>query len=159
MKKSFFFYGLILLAQIALCQGKTQYKIVKKIPVGGEGGWDYMIVDDNSRLFISHGTEVDVVDANSGEMLGTIPDTKGVHGIALAPELGKGFISNGRDSSVTVFDLKTLATITKVPVTGKNPDAILYDPFSKKVYAFNGRTKNALSNYNNISYICGLQFF
>ncbi len=143
MKKSFAFYLLFLGAQIVFCQQKSEYKIVKKIPVGGDGGWDYMVVDENSRLFISHSSKVEVVDGVSGKLLGSIPDTKGVHGIALANEFGKGFISNGRDSSVTVFDLKTLATITKIPVTGKNPDAILYDPFSKKVFAFNGRTQNA----------------
>lgn len=143
MKKPLILFCLIFAVLPAFCQSSNHYKILKKIPVGGDGGWDYMTVDDKSRLFISHGSEVDVVDANSGKTLGVIPDTKGVHGIALAPELGKGFISNGRDSSVTVFDLNTLATITKIPVTGKNPDAILYDPFSKKVFAFNGRTRNA----------------
>jgi DNA-binding beta-propeller fold protein YncE len=142
MKKHSVLPLLMLVAGIAFGQKNSQYEVVRKIPVGGEGGWDYMTVDDNSRLFISHGTEVDVVDATTGNKLGVIPDTKGVHGIALAPEFGKGFISNGRDSSVTVFDLKTLATITKVPVTGKNPDAILYDAFSKRVFAFNGRTQN-----------------
>jgi DNA-binding beta-propeller fold protein YncE len=121
-----------------------QYKIAKKFPVAGEGGWDYLISDPHQgRLFISHGTVVNVVSEKTGALLGTIPDTKGVHGIALAFDLNKGFISNGRDSSVTVFDLKTLATITKVQVTGINPDCILYDPFSHKVFAFNGRTKNA----------------
>ena len=120
------------------------YKVTNKFPVPGEGGWDYLISEpETGRLFISHGTVVNVVDEKSGQLLGTIPDTKGVHGIALATNLGKGFISNGRDTSVTIFDLKTLATITKVHVTGINPDAILYDPFSHKVFAFNGRTKDA----------------
>ena len=120
------------------------YKIAHKFPVAGEGGWDYLISDPQTgRLFISHGSVVNVVDEKTGALLGTIPDTKGVHGIALATEFNKGFISNGRDSSVTVFDLKTLATLTKVPVTGINPDCILYDAFSHRVFAFNGRTKNA----------------
>jgi DNA-binding beta-propeller fold protein YncE len=143
MKKTLALSFTIVISLAALCQSAAHYKILKKIPVGGDGGWDYMIVDDKSRLFISHGSEVDVIDAHTGNKLGIIPDTKGVHGIALATELNKGFISNGRDSSVTIFDLTTLATITKVPVTGKNPDAILYDAYSKKVFAFNGRTKNA----------------
>ncbi len=120
------------------------YKVANKFPVAGEGGWDYLVSDPQSgRLFISHGSVVNVVDEKTGALLGTIPDTKGVHGIALATDLNKGFISNGRDTSVTIFDMKSLATITKVAVTGINPDAILYDPFSHKVFAFNGRTKNA----------------
>jgi YVTN family beta-propeller protein len=142
MKKQFILFGLIVIVNLALGQESAHYKIVKEIPVGGKGGWDYMTVDENSCLFISHGTEVDVVDAKSGKLLGVIHNTKGVHGIALAPDLGKGFISNGRDSSVTVFNFKTLKTLTKVPVTGINPDAILYDAFSKQVFAFNGRTHN-----------------
>ena len=83
------------------------------------------------------------MNASNGSLIGTIPDTKGVHGIALARDLNKGFISNGKDTSVTIFDLTTLATITKIKVTGKNPDAILYDPFSQKVFVFNGRTSNS----------------
>jgi YVTN family beta-propeller protein len=135
------FFLSFLISFSAIAQG---YKVVNKFPVPGEGGWDYLVSDpETGRLFISHGTVVNVIDEKTGKLLGTIPDTKGVHGIALAHDLNKGFISNGRDSSVTVFDLKTLATITKVTVTGKNPDAILYDPFSHKVFAFNGRSKNA----------------
>jgi DNA-binding beta-propeller fold protein YncE len=134
---------LILLLVSSLSSFAQHYKVANKFPVAGEGGWDYLVSDPESgRLFVSHGSVVNVVDEKTGALLGTIPDTKGVHGIALANDLGKGFISNGRDSSVTVFDLKTLATITKVQVTGINPDAILYDPFSHKVFAFNGRTKN-----------------
>lgn len=141
MNRFFFLFFLLLSACSATFA--QHYKITNKFPVAGEGGWDYLISDPQTgRLFISHGTVVNVVDEKTGTLLGTVPDTKGVHGIALANDLNKGFISNGRDSSVTVFDLKTLATITKVQVTGKNPDAILYDPFSHKVFAFNGRTKN-----------------
>ena len=134
----------ILLGLISITAFSQEYKILNKFPVPGSGGWDYLISEPQTgRLFISHGSEVNIINEKTGALLGTIPDTKGVHGIALATELGKGFISNGRDSSITIFDLKTLTTITKVPVTGINPDAILYDPFSKKVFAFNGRTKNA----------------
>jgi DNA-binding beta-propeller fold protein YncE len=141
MKKNVF--NLILMLS-AIAINAQNYKIVNKFPVEGEGGWDYIASDaETGRLFISHGTVVNVMDEKSGKLLGAIPDTKGVHGIAIANDLNKGFISNGRDSSVTVFDLKTLATLTKVQVTGKNPDAILYDPFSHKVFAFNGRTNNA----------------
>lgn len=142
MKKNALYLAILLMG-FATLQAQN-YKIVNKMPVEGEGGWDYLISDpETARLFISHGTVVNVVDEKSGKLLGTIPDTKGVHGIALAKDFNKGFISNGRDSSVTVFDLTSLATITKVRVTGKNPDAILYDPFSHKVFAFNGRTSNA----------------
>jgi YVTN family beta-propeller protein len=121
---------------------KSLYKI-SKIKVEGEGGWDYLISDDSTnRLFVSHGTVVNVVNSSDGKLIGTIPDTKGVHGIALAKDLNKGFISNGKDTSVTIFDLTTLATITKIKVTGKNPDAILYDPFSHNVFVYNGRSAN-----------------
>jgi YVTN family beta-propeller protein len=122
----------------------SEYKVVNKYHVPGEGGWDYLSVDESTgRVFISHGTVVDVVDGKTGTLLGMIPDTKGVHGIALAPELNKAFISDGKDSSVTVVDLKLLAFKEKVAVTGQNPDAILYDPFSQKVFVYNGRSANA----------------
>jgi YVTN family beta-propeller protein len=120
------------------------YKILNKFHIEGDGGWDYLNVDESTgRIFVSHSTVVQVIDEKDGKLLGTIPDTKGVHGIAIAPDLNKAFISNGRDSSVTVIDLKSLAFITKIPVTGQNPDAILYDPFSHKVFVYNGRTANA----------------
>ena len=120
------------------------YRVSKKMNTGGDGGWDYLIVDEpTQRLFVSHGTVTQVVDIKSGTLLSTITDTKGVHGIAIANDLNKGFISNGRDTSVTVFNLKTLEVITKTKVTGLNPDAILYDEFSHKVFVYNGRTDNA----------------
>jgi YVTN family beta-propeller protein len=122
----------------------SEYKVLNKYHVPGEGGWDYLGVDESTgRVFVSHGTVVDVVDGKTGTLLGMIPDTKGVHGIALAPELNKAFISDGKDSSVTVVDLKLLAFKEKVAVTGQNPDAILYDPFSQKVFVYNGRSANA----------------
>jgi YVTN family beta-propeller protein len=125
-------------------KGSSGYKLVNKFHIEGDGGWDYLNVDElTGRIFVSHGTVVQVIDEKDGKLLGTIPDTKGVHGIAIANDLNKAFISNGRDSSVTIIDLKSLAFITKVPVTGQNPDAILYDPFSHKVYVYNGRTANA----------------
>jgi YVTN family beta-propeller protein len=118
---------------------QSNYKIINKIHVDGDGGWDYISVDEsNGRIYVSHATMAQAVDIKTGKVVGTIPDTKGIHGIAIAADLNKGFTSNGRDSSVTVFNLKTLAVITKVKVTGRNPDAILYDPFSKKVFTFNG---------------------
>jgi YVTN family beta-propeller protein len=124
--------------------GDSKFKIANKFDIIGDNGWDYLTSDDSSgRLFISHGNMVQVVDEKSGVIIGTIPDTKGVHGIAIANDLNKGYISNGRDSSVTVFDLKTLSVLAKIKVTGRNPDAILYDYFSHKVFTFNGGSSNS----------------
>jgi DNA-binding beta-propeller fold protein YncE len=118
------------------------YQLSKKIPIPGQGGWDYLKVDESARrLYISHGTRVDVLDVDSGEVLGNIP-TLGVHGIALAPELGRGFISDGKAAKVLIFDLKTMKVIQEVAV-GKNPDAIIYDPASSRVFAFNGGSNSA----------------
>lgn len=122
----------------------AEYKVIKRWQVGGDGGWDYLRVDpDAHRIYISRGTHVMVVDEDSGKVIGDIPDTKGVHGIALAPELGKGFTSNGMEATVTVFDLKTLKPITKIKTTGDNPDSIIYDPQTKRVFTLNGRSSNA----------------
>jgi DNA-binding beta-propeller fold protein YncE len=148
MKKLFFIVSCFILlgwsSFLKAQTGPSEYKIVNKFHIEGDGGWDYLNVDESSgRIFVSHGTVVQVIDEKDGKLLGTIPDTKGVHGIAIAGDLNKAFISNGRDSSVTIIDLKSLAFITKVPVTGQNPDAILYDPFSHNVYVYNGRTANA----------------
>lgn len=118
--------------------------VIKTYKLSGEGGWDYLKMDPDSRhLFVSHGTHVLVIDADSGKQLGDIPDTPGVHGIALAPEFGRGFTSNGREGTVTIFDLKTLKPIGKVQNVGENPDAILYDPATKRVFTFNGRSQDS----------------
>jgi DNA-binding beta-propeller fold protein YncE len=120
------------------------YAVRQKVVVGGEGGWDYLIVDaDARRLYVTRGTHVQVFDADTLKPVGDIPDTAGVHGVALAPELGRGFISNGRANSVTIFEPKTLRTIEEVKIAGQNPDAILYDPASKRVFAFGGRSADA----------------
>jgi DNA-binding beta-propeller fold protein YncE len=120
------------------------YHVIRRIPVGGEGNWDYLRVDpDAKRIYLSRGTHMMVVDETSGKVIGDLPDTKGIHGVALAPELNKGFTSNGGDQSVTVFDLKTIKPITVIKVTGENPDSIIYDPQSKRVFTFNGRSSNA----------------
>jgi DNA-binding beta-propeller fold protein YncE len=120
------------------------YHVVRHIPVGGTGGWDYLTVDDTlRRLFLSHGTEVDVVNLASGKKVGVIDKLEGVHGIALAPDLGRGFISNGRSNMVTVFELSTLKRVADWKASGDNPDAILYDRASKRLLTFNGRGKNA----------------
>ena len=114
------------------------YHLVKKIALGGEGRWDYLTLDNQThRLYISRSSHVMVVDTDSGKAIGDIPDTDGVHGIALVPELNKGFTSNGHEATVTVFDLQTLKTLIKIPV-GKNPDAIIYDSASGHVFTFNG---------------------
>jgi DNA-binding beta-propeller fold protein YncE len=122
---------------------QSGYHQIKKINIGGEGGWDYLIADGAGRVYVSHGSEVDVVDTKKGEVAGKITGLKGVHGIALAPEFGRGFISNGQGNSVTIFDLKTLNRIGDDVTAGTNPDAIIYDPASKRVFAFNGRSSNA----------------
>ncbi|MGH9502194.1 MAG: YncE family protein [Terriglobales bacterium] len=119
------------------------YHVIKTFKLGGDGGWDYLTFDHASnRLYLSRSTHVIVIDASSGKPVGDIPDTPGVHGIALAPEFGRGFVSNGREGTVSVFDLKTLKVLSKVKA-GENPDAILYDPASKRVFAFNGRSHDA----------------
>jgi DNA-binding beta-propeller fold protein YncE len=121
----------------------TGYHITGEIQIGGEGGWDYLTADSGARrLYVSHATHVAVVDLDSNKVVGDIPNTPGVHGIAIADDLGKGFVSNGRGNSVTIFDLKTLKT-TGTAQTGENPDSIRYDAVSKRVFAFNGRSKSA----------------
>jgi DNA-binding beta-propeller fold protein YncE len=119
------------------------YEVVAKYPVGGTGGWDFLSVDEKRhRLYVSRGDHVQVLDIRSGKVVGDLLGTAGVHGVALAEDLGLGFTSNGRSDSVTVFDLNTFAVVETVKVTGANPDAILYDPFSKRVLTFNGRSAN-----------------
>jgi len=127
----------------AVCVAATGYHIIGEIPIGGEGGWDYLTVDSAAhRLYVSHASHVAVVDLETNKVVGDIPDTPGVHGIAIAPELNKGFISNGRGNNVTIFDLKTLKASGSA-AAGENPDSIRYDPASGRVFAFNGRSKSA----------------
>ncbi len=119
------------------------YSITKKISIPGQGSWDYLTVDEAARrLYVSHGTQVEVINVDSGNIIGTIPKTLGVHGIAIAPELGRGFVSNGQSSTVTIFDLKTLKPIADIP-TGQKPDAIIFDPATSRVFAFNGASNSA----------------
>lgn len=118
--------------------------IIKTYKLGGEGGWDYLKMDSDTRhLFISRSTHVIVIDADSGKPAGDIPDTPGVHGIAIASDLGRGFTSNGREGTVSIFDLKTLTPISKVQSVGQNPDAIIFDPATKRVFTFNGRSHDS----------------
>jgi YVTN family beta-propeller protein len=118
-------------------------EVLQHWKLGGAGSWDYLTLDAKGRLFVSRATRVDVVNAESGKIIGTIADTQGVHGIALADSLNRGFTSNGRANSVTAFDLDTLKVIQEAKVSGRNPDAILYEPAGKHVFTFNGASKDA----------------
>jgi len=123
--------------------GAEGYKVLTKYKIGGTGGWDYVSVDSaNRRIYASHGVTVEVLDADSGKVVGQIAQLHGVHGIAIAADLNKGFISNGQSNSVTVFDLKSLQK-TGEPATGQNPDAICYEPKTKRVFTFNGRSNDS----------------
>jgi YVTN family beta-propeller protein len=121
-------------------QKPNEYKVVKTYHIASPGGWDY-IAYNNGKLYISHGTQVNILNANSGDSIGIIPNTNGVHGIAFNNELNKGYTSNGRANSVTIFDLKTNKVLDSV-ATGQNPDAICYEPYSKTIITCNGRSKN-----------------
>jgi YVTN family beta-propeller protein len=135
--------SILLAFAISSVWAADSYQVTKKIPIPGQGGWDYLTVDEGSRrLYVSHGTQVEVLDLDSGAIVGKIENTQGVHGIAIAPDLGRGFVSDGQSSTVTIFDLKTLKTIAEVP-TGKKPDAIIYDPATSRVFAFNGGSNSA----------------
>jgi DNA-binding beta-propeller fold protein YncE len=119
------------------------YSVIKKIPIPGTGSWDYLTVDEAARrLYVSHGTQVEVLDIDALTVVGSIPKTPGVHGVALAPESGRGFVSNGQANNVMIFDLKTLKPISDVPA-GQKPDAIIYDPATSRVFAFNGGSNSA----------------
>jgi len=143
IRRGFFVSAAMLFISTILNAGPSGYHVSKTIKLGGDGGWDYLTVDARARrVYISRGTHVMVVDADTGALVGDIPNTNGVHGIAIAPDMDKGFISDGRDNNVTIFDVKTLKVMGTAP-TGKNPDAIIYDPASKRVFAFNGSSKDA----------------
>jgi YVTN family beta-propeller protein len=136
------FVSLVLLALLQAANGQN-YKLLKSIPIGDEGGWDYLSIDAKARkLYVTHASKIVIVDLAQDKVVGEIADTPGVHGFAIAPELGHGFSSNGAESRVSVIDLKTLKAITKIE-TGENPDAVLYEPARSEVYAFNGRGKSA----------------
>lgn len=140
MKKVLFFIAFLITGSLLHAQST---KVVNRFPLPGNGGWDYITVDEAANtVYTSHGNIVQAINAVDGKLIATIENLSGVHGITLAKDLNKGFISNGRDSSVTVIDLTTYKTITKIQITGKNPDAILYDSFSQLVFTFNGRTAN-----------------
>ena len=137
---------LLALAPLAAAQaaGTSHYRITHQVSLPGDEGWDYLLYDQaGHRLFVSHGSRVLVVDGDKLTVTGEIPDTPGVHGIALAQDLGRGYVSAGRAGTVVVFDLRTLARLKEIKVTGENPDAILYDPATHRVFTFNGRGRNA----------------
>lgn len=132
--------GAALVAAVALAAGN--YQLVKTVPVPGTGGWDYVTVDESARrVYVSHSTQVDVLDADAYTVVGTIPETPGVHGIAVASEFGRGYISAGKSDAAIAFDLKTLKPLGEIKV-GKKPDAIIYEPLTKRVYVMNGDSEN-----------------
>ncbi|MBI2795871.1 MAG: YncE family protein [Gemmatimonadetes bacterium] len=134
--------ALALSTTLAAAQDAAGYRLVKKIPVGGDGGWDYANVEGN-RLYVSHANKLVVIDLARDTVVGEVPNTPGIHGAAIATDLGRGFTSNGRDTTITIFDLRTLEKVGSVKATGANPDAIHYDAASKRVFTFNGRGLNA----------------
>ena len=137
------------------------YRVLQKIPVPGDGGYDYLYLDEPSqRLYVSHGSEVAVLDATAGASIGVIAGVAGVHGISVVPEIGKGFITNGKSGIVTVFDPKTLKSTGEIKSTGKNPDALVYDPASRRLFVFNhgsGQVTAIDSATNEITMIIGRQ--
>ena len=138
--------ALVLLGSLAVpvAGSDSPYKVVARYQPGGDGGWDLMALDSpGHRLFVSRSTRVQVIDLDTGKLLAEIPDTPGVHGIALAPNLNRGYTTNGRDSTVTVFDMKTLAPIARIHLPARGPDAILYEPASRRIFTFNGGSGNA----------------
>ncbi|MXV51969.1 YncE family protein [Pedobacter sp. HMF7647] len=133
----------VTLSIACFAQQTANMRILKTFPIGSAGGWDYLTVDhSNRKLYVSHSTQVNILDLGTGDSVGVIPNTNGVHGIALVETMGKGYTSNGRDNNCTVFDLKTDKEIGAIAV-GTNPDAIFFDDFSNKIFVFNGRSQDA----------------
>ena len=125
--------------------GQAQYAKIAEIPIGGAAAFDYLAIDSAAkRLYVTHGTEIVVIDTTTNQIVGRIADTPRVHGIAIVPELGRGFTTNGGENKVSIVDLKTLKTLSKVE-TGTNPDAITYDPSKKEIYTFNGGQKGGFN--------------
>ncbi|ASU32955.1 YncE family protein [Mucilaginibacter xinganensis] len=142
MKKTFYTLLVSCLACVSL-QAQT-YVLDKTISLPGSGGYDYLSIDKiNHRLYVSHGTTVNVIDLQTEKPVGVIEGMKGVHGIAIDNKANRGFISDGQANAVIAFDLKTLKTIATIPVNAKGPDAIIYDPFSDRVFSFNGESNNS----------------
>jgi hypothetical protein len=150
--KIFFITGacILLVSTILNAQSKPGYKISKTFHIASDGGWDYVAVGPGNKLYVSHGTQVNILDKNTGDSLGVISNTTGVHGIAFDEAAGKGFTSNGRLNNVTVFDIKTDKELAHI-ATGENPDAIMFDSFSKMIITCNGRSKD-LTVFDPVSY-------
>ncbi len=130
-------------AAVAASAPPSSYHVVKRWTIGGEGGWDYMNADAEARrLYVTHGTQVEVLDLDSGKSLGVIHGVSGAHGVALAPALGRGWIASGRDSAIVAFDLKTLALVSRIVVPARFPDALLYEPVSGRLFSFDGGSDN-----------------
>jgi len=145
MKKTFFIIlGVLLINSASFVLHAQNYVLDKKIALPGNGGYDYLSIDKiNNRLYVSHGTSVNVVDIATEKVIGTIDGMQGVHGIAIVNKYNKGFISDGKGTATIAFDLKTLAKLATIPLTNKGPDAIIYDPFSDKVLVINGDSNSA----------------
>ncbi|HEY3644760.1 MAG TPA: YncE family protein [Gammaproteobacteria bacterium] len=136
--------ALLLSLSLPALAATPHYQLGHSYTLGGDGGWDYLTYDAaGKRLFISRATRVQVVDVATGKLLGEIPGTDGVHGIALAPELNKGFTTDGKDNTVTVFDLKTLKVIERVNIKGDHPDAIAYESATQRIFTFNGKSNDS----------------
>jgi len=143
MKTLFSLIALNLLAAASIQAADAPYQFIKEIPIGGKAQWDYLKIDpEGQRLFVTHGTSVEVIDLQKGAVVGQIEDTPGVHGVAFAPKLGRVYTSNGRENKASIVDAKTLKTISKVD-TGAMPDSILFEPVQSEVYTFNGRGASA----------------
>jgi DNA-binding beta-propeller fold protein YncE len=135
---------LIVMPKYSSSQAPGNFELYKKISIPGNGGYDYMTIDTtNKRLYVSHGTNVTVIDLKTDQIIGSIDQMTGVHGIALAPEFNKGFISDGKGNAVVVFDLLSFKIIKTIPITSKDPDAIMYDAYSKQVFTFDGDSQDA----------------
>lgn len=142
----FFIYAslLIMVPKYSLAQALGNFELYKKISIPGNGGYDYMTIDTTSeRLYVSHGTNVTVIDLKTDQIIGSIDQMTGVHGIAIAPEFNKGFISDGKGNAVVVFDLLSFKVIKTIPISSKDPDAIMYDAYSKQVFTFDGDSQDA----------------
>jgi hypothetical protein len=134
----------VLLSATPMLLHAQTYVLDKKIALTGDGGYDYLSIDkENNRMYVSHGTMVNVIDLATEQQVGVIEGMKGVHGIAIVNKWNKGFISDGRANAAVAFDLKTLKTVATIPLDAKGPDAIIYDPFSDKVFSFNGESNNS----------------
>ncbi len=140
-----FFWAIAILSFAgAQAQNPSGYHLLKKHVLGGEGGWDYMALDGRTRLlYVTHGNAVEILNIDTGIKGEPIIDLNGVHGVAFALERNRGYLSNGRGNTVSVFDLKTHKVLEEVPSSGQNPDSVMYDAFSGRVFTFNGRTGNS----------------